>query len=178
MVPFPTALIPYYFIGYWMISGGELQQNPSNERIFCAIQLYIIGLVFTMLTDGQKWLVLRERRGLITHGMNGWSRNLNYLGEMMLYGSFGVLCQRWEVWFIYSFVWGVIFTLRMMLKEYSLSKKAGWKEYTQKSWFLIPKLYSSTLVSLIVYGVFLSVAYFMYTHGGIEATVKLVMQSK
>lgn len=104
--------------------------------------------------------------------MNGWSRNLNYLGEMMLYGAFGVLCQKWEVWFIYSFVWGVIFTLRMILKEYSLSKKAGWKEYTRKSWFLVPKLYSSTLVSLLVYALFATVTYFCYTHGGIEATFK------
>ena len=44
-----------------------------------------------ILTDASKYLVLKERKGLITHGAMGWSRNLNYLGEMMLYGSFGVL---------------------------------------------------------------------------------------
>ena len=25
LIPLPTVLIPYYFIGYWMISGGEAQ---------------------------------------------------------------------------------------------------------------------------------------------------------
>ena len=93
LFPFPVVLIPYYFIAYWMIEGlDEAQRNPSYERIFVAIQLYCLGVVFMVLTDAQKYLVLRERKGLITHGMTGWSRNMNYLGEMMLYSSFAVLC--------------------------------------------------------------------------------------
>ena len=115
LLPFPVALIPYYMIGYWMMSGTH-NRDPSPERIFCAIQLYALGVVFMMLTDAQKYLVLRERKGLITHCMNGWSRNMNYVGEMMLYGSFGVMCQRWEVWLIYSYMWGGVFMLRMMVK--------------------------------------------------------------
>ena len=91
LVPLPTVLIPYYFIGYWMMSGTE-NRDPSPERIFVAIQLYCLGVVFMVLTDAQKYLVLRERRGLITHCMMGWSRNMNYVGEMMLYASFAVLC--------------------------------------------------------------------------------------
>jgi len=51
LFPFPVVLIPYYFIGYWMMSGGELQRNPSGERIFVAIQLYCLGVVFMVLTD-------------------------------------------------------------------------------------------------------------------------------
>ena len=45
------VLTPYYFIGYWMMSGGEAQKNPSYERIFIAIQLYCLGVVFMVLTD-------------------------------------------------------------------------------------------------------------------------------
>ena len=37
LFPFPVVLIPYYFIGYWMMTGGEEQRNPSYERIFVAI---------------------------------------------------------------------------------------------------------------------------------------------
>ena len=59
--------------------------------------------------------------------MMGWSRNLNYIGEILIYASFGIMCQRWEPWAIYSFNWGVIFVLRMILKDYSNSKKAGWQ---------------------------------------------------
>ena len=34
---FPACLFWYYCIGFWMISGGEAQRNPSYERIFVAI---------------------------------------------------------------------------------------------------------------------------------------------
>ena len=85
------VLIPYYMIGFWMMSGTH-NRDPSPERIFIAIQLYVLGVVFMLLTDGQKNLVLAERKGLITHCMNGWSRNMNYVGEMMLYSSFAVMC--------------------------------------------------------------------------------------
>jgi len=115
------VLTPYYFIGYWMMSGGDTQRNPSYERIFVAIQLYCLGVVLMVLTDAQKHLVLRERKGLITHCMTGWSRNMNFLGEMMLYSAFAVMCQRTEVWYIYAYVWIVCFSLRMGVKELSLS---------------------------------------------------------
>ena len=54
---------------------------------------------------------------------------MNYLGEMMLYSSFGVMCQRIEVWYIFAYVWGIIFSIRMLNKDYSLSKKVDWPEY-------------------------------------------------
>ena len=176
MFPFPVVLIPYYFIGYWMMSGGELQRNPSGERIFVAVQLYCLGVVFMVLTDAQKYLVLRERPGLITHCMTGWSRNMNYVGEMMLYASFGVLCQRTEVWLIYAYVWGCIFSLRMLVKEYSLSKKPEWPAYKAKTWFLLPKLYGSAILSIIVYSVAFGLFYYAYTNNGIEATVKSLIK--
>ena len=138
------------------------------------MQLHVYGCVLTMLTDVQKYLVLKERKGLISHGMNGWSRNLNYLGEMMLYASFGVLCQRWEVWFIYGYMWSIIFLLRMLIKEYSLSRKPGWKEYKAHSWFLLPKLYNSNMLSYIVYITFIGGSYLMYKNGGIEKTAKMI----
>lgn len=176
MLPFPVALIPYYAIGYWHMSGGEANRNPSPERIFVAIQLYCLGVVFMMLTDAQKYLVLREKKGLITHCMNGWSRNMNYLGEMMLYGSFGVLCQRNEVWMIYSYMWGVVFVLRMVCKEYSLSKKAGWPEYAKKTWHILPKMGGCAYFAYPFYTVLFGSFFYMYSHGGIEATFKSFYQ--
>ena len=41
--------------------------------------------------DAQKYFVLREKKGLITHGFNALSRNTNYLGEIMIYASFNVI---------------------------------------------------------------------------------------
>ena len=104
--------------------------------------------------------------------MVGWSRNMNYLGEMMLYASFGVLNQMWEIWYVYAYMWGIVFVVRMNMKEYSLSKKEGWTEYKNRTWLVIPKIYNSTLLSLVIYGAFLLVNFYCYTHGGIELGFK------
>ena len=174
VIPFPVVLIQYYFIGFWMMSGTH-NRDPSPERIFVAIQMYVFGVVFMVLTDAQKYLVLKERRGLITHCMTGWSRNLNYVGEMLLYASFGVLCQRAEVWYIYAYVWSCIFLLRMLVKDYSLSRKPDWPEYKAKTWFYLPKLYNNAAVALILYTAFAGGFYYTVTHGGMEATAKMIM---
>lgn len=101
---------------------------------------------------------------------------MNFLGEMMLYASFGVLCQKNEVWYIYAYVWTVIFSIRMLVKDYSLSKKVDWPEYKAKTWFFLPKIYNSTALSLVIYAVAFSSFYYTFTHGGIEATVKSLLK--
>ena len=168
-MPWPIALIPYMFSGYWICKD---RVEASNERIFCALFLYMNGVMLMMLTDAQKYLVLREKKGLITHGMMGWTRNMNYVGEMMLYGSFGVLLQRFEYWLVLSYMWGIIFVIRMTIKDYSLSKKEGWDRYSSQTWMLIPKLFNSFFVSLLVYGLFIAGGWYTYTNGGIEKTLK------
>lgn len=50
LMPFPIVLVPYYFIGYWMMSGTH-NRDPSPERIFVAIQMYALGVVLMALTD-------------------------------------------------------------------------------------------------------------------------------
>ena len=57
LMSLPIFFIPYYFIGYWMMFGTE-NRNPSPERIFVVIQLYCLGVVFMVLTDAQKYLIL------------------------------------------------------------------------------------------------------------------------
>ena len=71
----------------------------------------------------------------------GWSRNINYLGEIMLYGAFGILVNRWETFIVYSYMWGIVFVLKMVAKDYSLSMKPGWAKYYDQTWFLFPKLF-------------------------------------
>ena len=149
LMPWPIALIPYMFIPYWMVTE---RPHVSNERMLVALMLYMNGVMLMMLTDSAKYLVLKERRGLITHCMHAWSRNMNYVGEQMLYSSFAVLVQKWEVWAIYAYMWGIIFTIRMSVKDYSLGKKVGWDEYKAKTWIFVPKLYNSTAASVVIYG--------------------------
>lgn len=96
---------------------------------------------------------------------------------MMLYASFGVLCQMWTIWYVYAYMWGIVFILRMQIKEYSLSKKEGWTEYKNRTWLVLPKIYNSTLLSLAIYGGFLFASYYCYTHGGIERGFKTAFLS-
>ena len=139
--------------------------------MFACLMIYMVGLILVMLTDAQKYLVLRERKGLITHCMMGWSRNMNYVGEILLYAAIGLLVQRWETWMIFSYMWGVVFVVRMLVKDYSLSKKEGWPEYYHKTWFLVPKLNNSALFSAIVYSLALAAGYVLVTNG-FERTLK------
>jgi hypothetical protein len=106
--------------------------------------------------------------------MHGWSRNMNYVGEIMLYASFGLLVQRWEVWCFFSYIWGIVFMIRMITKDYSLSKKAGFNAYHAKTWLLIPKLLNSSVWSYVIYSIAGLVGYFTYTSGGLEKTLKLL----
>jgi hypothetical protein len=91
----------------------------------------------------------------------------------MLYASFNVIAQVDVTWYVYAFIWSFFFVNRMIMKDYSLSKKNGWEEYKQRSWILLPKLFTSDLLSYVFYSVFFTTFYWLYTNGGIEATVNL-----
>ena len=78
------------------------------------VVVYVFGLVLMLGTDAQKYFVLRERPGLISHGYFAYSRNTNYLGEMILYSSFGILVQSNLVWCYYISFWTFVFSLRML----------------------------------------------------------------
>lgn len=96
-----------------------------------------------------------------------YSRNPNYVGEMMIYGSFALLVQRWEPWYVLGFMWSILFFGRMLAKDNSLAKKVGWTEYQAHSWMLPFKIGGSAILSFLIYSVFISISYFCYTNGGI-----------
>jgi hypothetical protein len=101
----------------------------------------------------------------------GWSRNMNYIGEIMLYSGIGLLVQRWEVWLIFSYIWGVVFVIRMLVKDYSLSKKDGWQSYYDKTWFLVPKLFNDAVSSVLIYALAAAVGY-LFINYGFEQSLK------
>jgi steroid 5-alpha reductase family enzyme len=163
-----VVLGPYCIAGYKIASRSSiLAQEPHPERLACAALLYIFGLMLMLCTDAQKYFVLRERKGLITHGFNAMTRNCNYLGEIMLYASFNVIAQVQIVWYVYLFVWGVVFPSRMAAKDYSLSKKNGWEEYRRRTWILLPKLFNSSALSYLIYASLCLAARSIYSLGGV-----------
>ena len=73
-------------------------------------------------------------------------------------------------------MWGFVFVIKMLVKDYSLSKKEGWDRYYRETWMRVPKLFNSSLISYIVYGLFLAAGWFTYHNGGIEKTLKLLIR--
>ena len=107
----------YWLIPYWRIS------HPVNDKkgwqVLVALLLYVIGLVLMMASDSQKYFTLKLKKGLISHGCFKRTRNPNYLGEIMLYASFAFICPNPLAWAVLLFVWISVFTINIILKEYS-----------------------------------------------------------
>ena len=66
--------------------------------------------------DAQKFFTLRLKRGLITDGMYRYVRHPNYLGEMMIYGSFALMVWHWLPVVVLAWVWGGLFAVNMTLQ--------------------------------------------------------------
>lgn len=101
-----------------------------------------------------------------------YTRNPNYLGEIMVYGSFILLVNDMISYICVVQVWVIVFSLRIYQKELSLRKKQGWVEYSQRSWILIPKINGRTIDSIIIYGPTIINSVWMYQQGGIKATLQ------
>ncbi|MCA9686044.1 MAG: DUF1295 domain-containing protein, partial [Myxococcales bacterium] len=105
-----------------------------------AIMVYALGVVSMMGSDAQKFFVLRARRGLITDGFFARVRHPNYLGEMMLYGSFAALTLHWAPWLVLAWVWLGVFLPNMLRKEASMARYPEWRSYVARTGFLLPRL--------------------------------------
>jgi protein-S-isoprenylcysteine O-methyltransferase Ste14 len=123
-----------------------------------------------LLADSQKYYTLKYKKGLISDGLMKYTRNPNYLGEIMLYAAFVVLVNDMVSYACVMQVWLITFTLKIYEKELSLRKKEGWKEYSQRSWVLLPKINGRMIDSIIVYGLGITLGVLMYQQGGIKAS--------
>ena len=88
---------------------GYGDQNPNPEKLFWVISMFVLGVTLMMVSDAQKTFTRNLRPGLITDGLFGSTRNPNYLGEMLIYGSFAALVGRCYAWLILVAVWTTVF---------------------------------------------------------------------
>lgn len=157
----------YYYLGYYMMS-GKGDQFPTSERICLSICLMAFGAAFMIATDCQKYFTLKYKKGLISDGMMARSRNMNYVGEMMIYGSLAYLNNSYALIGGLVAIWSTIFALTMLAKEVSYRQKEGWEEYSKKSWILLPKPFTSDVLSIISYSLLAGIGYYIYSVGGIR----------
>lgn len=146
-----TVLTLYWMIG-WSVASGYGIQEPSYERIKLCLIFYLLGLALMLGADAQKTFTLQYKKGLIASGYFERTRNPNYLGEVMIYGAFGLASGFWLNWVILLSLWLVMFQGNMLIKDNSsLMKKPGWAEYSARSYLFLPKLFGSHILNALIY---------------------------
>jgi protein-S-isoprenylcysteine O-methyltransferase Ste14 len=135
-----TVLVLYWSIGWLLISGTSQPAYalPDSAWFALCISLCVLGCSLMIAADAQKYFTLRLQRGLITDGVHRYVRHPNYLGEMMVYGSFALMAWHWWPVVVLAFVWCAVFATNMVMKEASLARYPGWAEYRRRSWWLLP----------------------------------------
>jgi len=130
---------------FLLITGGS-QYEPSPLHLGFVTTTFILGNWLHHSADVQKYFVLKARRGLITDGMFSKTRNPNYLGEMLIYGSFAGFIWRhplwWFPWACLSVVWSCLFYPSWKAKDQSMSRYSEWSQYTAVTGLILPRLFS------------------------------------
>ena len=139
---FGFVLVSLYWVApFILISSGS---QPPLPLVAAAISLNIIGVFLHYSADAQKYYTLKYHSGLITEGFFARSRNTNYLGEILIYGSFVMLVQHWLPFLILAGFIAGMFIPNMIKKDRSLERYPEFADYKTRSGFLLPRLFVST----------------------------------
>lgn len=138
-----AVLGPYWVIPFVLISPvlGELHTGANWLWMTVAIFSHTLGIALMMTADAQKFFTLKYKKGLITEGLFRYIRHPNYLGEMMIYGSYAIVAWHWIPWLILVWVWLGLFAVNIVMKERSMARYPEWAEYKKRSWYLIPGIF-------------------------------------
>lgn len=117
--------------------------NPYSIQIAVAVFLCTIGTYLHYVSDAQKFWTLKYRRGLITEGLFARSRNINYLGEILIYAGFALVVNNGLLLFSNVTMWLTLFRANMLKKDESLSRYKDFETYKKRSNLLFPKIFSS-----------------------------------
>ncbi|XP_023330866.1 uncharacterized protein LOC111703215 [Eurytemora carolleeae] len=133
--------IMFWTSPYLLITGGE-GVEPGPIQLCFILTLFIFGNWLHHSSDVQKYFVLQAKRGLITNGLFSRCRNPNYLGEMMIYGSFAGFSINhelyWVPWIYLFIIWSGLFLPSWLAKDKSMSRYKEWSEYTSRSGLILP----------------------------------------
>ncbi len=142
LVAFFGVLFWYWVIAWLLIKEPMTPDYPLADPVWFALctALCVLGCVIMIAADAQKYYTLQHQKGLIDTGIHKYIRHPNYLGEMMIYGAFGLLAWHWLAATILVTVWLLVFVPNMVAKEKSLSRHSGWQAYKKRSGWLLPYL--------------------------------------
>lgn len=145
-VSVPYAIFVFLALGFYWIAPFILISSRTitpPHIIGISIALNVMGVMLHFGSDAQKYFTLQCKPGLITDGFFSRSRNINYLGELMIYCGFALLTISWlgflgiAVFFLGAFI------PNMLKKDKSLSRYPEFAEYKSKSGLLFPTLFKN-----------------------------------
>ncbi len=142
--PVATVIVTFFIIClYWIAPFILISSNlqPSPVVISAAVLINLLGIFLHYGSDAQKYYTLKYKTGLITEGFFAYSRNPNYLGEILIYVSFAILSQHWLPFVILGGFCAGIFVPNMQKKDKSLSRYPEFEAYKARSGLLLPKLF-------------------------------------
>jgi steroid 5-alpha reductase family enzyme len=127
-----------YWISPWIIVSGYFTNGQMvvipNWLISVVIFSFGIGVFLHFSSDMQKYTTLKLNPGqLITDGLFQKSRNMNYVGEFLIYLSFALLSMHWLPILILAVFILVVWVPNMIKKDSSLSRYEGFAEYKKKT---------------------------------------------
>eukprot|EP00794_Sanderia_malayensis_P018898 gene18897-20800_t len=128
----------YWIAPYLVISRHE---TPAYAIIAASISMQCIGIFLHFCSDCQKYFTLKYNPGLITEGLFSKSRNCNYLGEILIYMSFGLLSEHWLPVTIVGCFSVFLYYPGMKKKDASLSRYKEFAKYKQVTGILLPKVF-------------------------------------
>ena len=131
--------LAFYWIPGWMICSHSLQA-PAWLSAMC-ISLYTLGVFFHFTSDMQKHMSLELKPAtLITDKFFGLARNINYFGELLIYGSMATLAMRWIAYLPMLAFLLYYWIPNMIRKEKSLVRYPTFNTYKQKVKLFFPFL--------------------------------------
>ena len=129
---------------YWISPYIIITQNiqSSNWYLALCIMIYIIGLFLHFTSDMQKFIQLKYNPNiLIKNIMFSRLRNMNYLGELLIYLGFSLLAMHWiPILVLFIFII-IIWIPNMIKKDKSLSRYNDFDDYKKKSYSFLPYLW-------------------------------------
>lgn len=129
-----------YWLTPWLIASRGVEAPPWLLGLVVAS--FGLGVLLHFGADLQKHTWLSRGGGLLTEGLWARTRNPNYLGELLIYASFGALAWTWA-WVpalvLVLFV-GAVWMPNMIKKDRSLSRYPGYAAWKAQSGLLFPRL--------------------------------------
>jgi steroid 5-alpha reductase family enzyme len=131
------AGLSLYWIAPWLITSQGV--NVPAWLLSAALFVYTSGVFLHFTADMQKFIELKYNPDhLITDGLLAYSRNINYFGEFLIYGSFALLALSWIPFTVIAAYLIIVWGPNIRRKEKSLSRYQGYEEYRKKTKLFIP----------------------------------------